>query len=84
KDGKYTEPKLPTGVYADLRILMNLRADAKITSECDRGTGKYGRMAQNFSSRIAILPYDCGLNSLLAKMGARKLWIRLARRLFCG
>ncbi len=25
KDGKCTEPKLPTGVYADLRILMNLR-----------------------------------------------------------
>lgn len=46
KDGKYTEPKLPTGVYADLRILMNLREKVMVN------LGQVQRRIQNWLDRF--------------------------------
>ena len=46
KDGKYTEPKLPTGVYADLRILMNLREKVVVN------LGQVQRRIQNWLDRF--------------------------------
>lgn len=46
KDGKYTEPKLPTGVYANLRILMNLRENVMVN------LGQVQRRIQNWLDRF--------------------------------
>ncbi|MCY0894740.1 MAG: IS110 family transposase [Alicyclobacillaceae bacterium] len=46
KDGKYTEPKLPTGIYADLRILMNLREKVMVN------LGQVQRRIQNWLDRF--------------------------------
>ena len=46
KDGKYTEPKLPVGVYADLRILMNLREKVMVN------LGQVQRRIQNWLDRF--------------------------------
>lgn len=45
-DGKYTEPKLPTGVYANLRILMNLREKVMVN------LGQVQRRIQNWLDRF--------------------------------
>ncbi|MDF9839624.1 MULTISPECIES: IS110 family transposase [Paenibacillus] len=46
RNGKYSEPKLPTSVYADLRILMNLREKIMVNF------GQVQRRVQNWLDRF--------------------------------
>ncbi|MBO4117005.1 IS110 family transposase, partial [Streptococcus suis] len=46
RNGKYSEPKLPTSVYADLRILMNLREKVMVNF------GQVQRRIQNWLDRF--------------------------------
>ncbi|MEK8133171.1 IS110 family transposase [Paenibacillus filicis] len=46
RNGKYSEPKLPTSVYADLRILMNLREKVIVNF------GQVQRRIQNWLDRF--------------------------------
>jgi transposase len=46
RNGKYTEPRLPKGVYADLRILMNLREKVSVNF------GQVQRRIQNWLDRF--------------------------------
>ena len=64
KDGKYTEPKLPTGVYADLRILMNLRekvmvnlgqVQRRIQNWLDRFFPEYTRVFKDWEGKASLI-----------------------------
>lgn len=46
RNGKYSEPKLPTSIYADLRILMNLREKIMVNF------GQVQRRVQNWLDRF--------------------------------
>ncbi|MBE0339788.1 IS110 family transposase [Paenibacillus sp. 28ISP30-2] len=46
RNGKYSEPKLPTSIYADLRILMNLREKIMVN------LGQVQRRVQNWQDRF--------------------------------
>ena len=46
RNGKYSEPKLPTKEYADLRILMNLRE--KVSSSLTQVKGRIGNWFDRF------------------------------------
>ncbi|MCF8568621.1 IS110 family transposase [Alicyclobacillus tolerans] len=64
KDGKYTEPKLPTGVYADLRILMNLRekvmvnlgqVQLRIQNWLDRFFPEYTQVFKDWEGKASLI-----------------------------
>nr|WP_233277600.1 transposase [Paenibacillus durus] len=46
RNGKYSEPKLPTSIYADLRVLMNLREKIMVNF------GQVQRRVQNWLDRF--------------------------------
>ncbi|QQE81121.1 IS110 family transposase [Alicyclobacillus sp. SO9] len=64
KDGKYTEPKLPTGIYADLRILMNLRekvvvnlgqVQMRIQNWLDRFFPEYTQVFKDWEGKTSLI-----------------------------
>lgn len=64
RNGKYSEPKLPTSVYADLRILMNLRekvmvnfgqVQRRIQNWLDRFFPEYGHVFKDWEGKTSLI-----------------------------
>ena len=80
KDGNYTEPKLPTGVYADLRILMNLRekvmvnlgqVQLRIQNWLDRFFPEYTKVFMDWEGKASLITLrECPFPQDLVSLGA--------------
>ena len=80
KDGKYTEPKLPTGIYADLRILMNLRekvmvnlgqVQRRIQNWLDRFFPEYTEVFKDWEGKASLITLrQCPFPQELVSLGA--------------
>ena len=80
KDGKYTEPKLPTGIYADLRILMNLRekvmvnlgqVQQRIQNWLDRFFPEYTEVFKDWEGKASLITLrQCPFPQELVSLGA--------------
>src|SRR5690606_27177844 len=64
RNGKYTEPQLPTEVYADLRIFMNLRekvmvnlgqVQRRIQNWLDRFFQEYSEVIKDWESKASLI-----------------------------
>ena len=64
RNGKYSEPKLPTSVYADLRILMNLRekvmvnlgqVQRRVQNWLDRFFPEYGQVFKDWEGKASLI-----------------------------
>lgn len=64
RNGKYSEPKLPTSVYADLRILMNLReklmvnfgqVQRRIHNWLDRFFPEYSQVFKDWEGKASLI-----------------------------
>lgn len=64
RGGKYSEPKLPMNVYADLRILMNLRekvmvnfgqVQRRIQNWLDRFFPEYGQVFKDWEGKASLI-----------------------------
>nr|WP_176444793.1 IS110 family transposase [Paenibacillus herberti] len=81
RNGKYSEPKLPTKEYADLRILMNLRekvsasltqAKGRIGNWFDRFFPEYSRVFKNWDGKASLMSMrKFPLPADIVAMGAR-------------
>ncbi|WP_347488502.1 IS110 family transposase [Desulfoscipio sp. XC116] len=67
-DGRYTEPKLPEGVYAELRILMNqsdrlnkdlTRSKGRIHNWLDRYFPEHTRVFKNWEGKASLITLSC-------------------------
>jgi transposase len=83
KDGKYTEPKLPTGVYADLRILMNLRekvmvnlgqVQLRIQNWLDRFFPEYTQVFKDWEGKASLITlHESPFPQELVSLGASEI-----------
>jgi transposase len=64
RNGKYSEPKLPTSIYADLRILMNLRekvmtnfgqVQRRIQNWLDRFFPEYDQVFKDWQGKASLI-----------------------------
>lgn len=64
KNGDYTEPKLPTGIFADLRVLMNLRekvstsqsqAKIRVQNWLDRFFPEYSQVFNSWDGKASLM-----------------------------
>ena len=67
-DGRYTEPKLPEGVYAELRILMNqsnrlnkdlTRTKGRIHNWLDRFFPEYTQVFKDWEGKASLITLRC-------------------------
>jgi transposase len=67
-DGRYTEPKLPEGVYAELRILMNqsnrlnkdlTRTKGRIHNWLDRFFPEYNQVFKSWEGKASLITLRC-------------------------
>jgi transposase len=64
RNGKYSEPNIPTKAYADLRILMNLRekvveslnqVKARVHNWCDRFFPEYPQVFKDWTGKASLM-----------------------------
>ncbi|WP_166244457.1 IS110 family transposase [Paenibacillus turpanensis] len=83
RNGKYSEPKLPVNVYADLRILMNLRekvmenfgqVQRRIQNWLDRFFPEYGQVFKDWEGKASIITLsEFPTPSEIVVLGARAI-----------